>query len=93
MLQLFFASLGVAIGPLLRIALVQLGIGIITFTAITGLLNSLFTSARNAYNGLPGDIAALAQIGGIGEAMGIVAAAVGVRIGMQFAKRFGVLPS
>ena len=93
MIQLFFASLGVAIGPLIRIALVQLGIGLITFTAVTTLVNSLFDGARNAYNGLPGDIAALAQIGGIGQALGIVAAAVGVRIGMQFARRFGVLPA
>lgn len=93
MIQLFLGALGLAIGPLVRVLLVQLGVGVISFVAVTSLINSLFNTARSSFIGLPGDIAAICQIGGIGEAMGIIAAAVAVRVGMQFIKRFGILPS
>lgn len=75
-----------AVGPLAKRVLSALGIGWITFES----LSALITQAREAIIGLwsqAGDVLAIAELAGVGTAIGIILGAVVARIAfVQLAK-------
>lgn len=79
--------------PLVIQVLTGLGIGLITFTGVTSAINLLITNARGSYNSLPNAVLGLAGLAGIGEAFGIITAAILVRMAISFLPKFGRLPS
>jgi hypothetical protein len=88
------AALVVALtGPVVRLVLINLGIGLITFAGVTAAVNTLIENARSSYSNLPADMMQIVSLAGFGDALGIIAAAILIRLSLQFMPRIGVLPS
>lgn len=86
------AFLGAAAAPLTRTVLASLGMGIISFAAVTAALGAALTYAQSAYTGLPAYIFALAGLSGMGEAFGMIAGAMIFRVAFTSLPKLGVLP-
>lgn len=88
-----FGFLALAVRPLVVRIMTFLGVGLLTFTGVSTLVNQLLTNSRQNYNSLPADLLNIAGLAGIGEAFGIIAAAILVRISFSFLPRYGKLPT
>lgn len=75
-------------GPAVKRALASLGIGIVSYAALSAVVAQAIDSARSAYGGITGDLAGLLGLSGIGEAAAILAAALTARVTYAAAKRF-----
>lgn len=73
------------VGPLVLRALTMLGIGIMTFTGVTALVQGLIDLAVNNWASLPSDVLALASIAGVPTCLGIICGAFVARTGMWIA--------
>lgn len=80
-----------AASPIVKRVMASLGLGVVSFAAITTALTSAITMARGYYTGLPEYIFALAGLGGIGEGMGIIAGALVFRAAFSSMSKIGVL--
>lgn len=82
----FFAS---SIGPLVKRALVAIGIGTITYAG----LDTAFAAARDLvvsnYGQMPGNVADLVSLAGVGQAIGIILGAMAARVGMTALSTLG----
>jgi hypothetical protein len=78
-------------GPLVRKALVSLGIGVASYAAIVTALNAALDHAKSAWGGLSGDALSLIQMAGCGEALSIVAGALVARVGLMSLKKLEIL--
>lgn len=87
------AFLAAAVTPLAKRILAGLGLGILSFTAVTTALNAAISLAQGYFTGLPGDIFGLVGLAGIGEGLGIIAGAMVARVAFMTLKRIGVLPT
>jgi Protein of unknown function (DUF2523) len=68
--------LDAAAAPLARKVLAGLGIGVLSFTVIQTLLDTLIGMAQAAYSGITGFAAAIIGLAGFGEAFGIIGGAL-----------------
>ena len=93
MINAFFAILGQLIGPIVRKVLVALGFGIISYAAVKATVDSLIDSAKSNFDALPSSVIAYVSLIGIGDCLGIIAGAISIRLGLQFAEKIGRLPS
>ncbi len=87
------AFLAAAVSPLAKKVLASLGLGILSFTAVTTALNAAIGMAQSYFTGLPSMIFGLAGLAGIGTGMGIIAGAMVARVTFNTLKRIGVLPT
>lgn len=76
-------------GPVVKRALVALGIGVVSYAAMTAALNAALNAAKSAWAGLAGfpEALALVQIAGVNTAASIIAGALVARVAMQSLKR------
>jgi len=81
------------IGAIVTKALSFIGVGVLTYGALTTAFNAALTFTQSHYNGLAPDILALVGLGGFGEAAGIIVGAMAGKIAMQSFKKLGLLPS
>jgi hypothetical protein len=77
------------VGPLVRRALVSLGVGVLSYAAVSVALNAALASAKAAWAGLTGDTLALIQMAGVSTAASILAGALVARVALQFTKKLG----
>lgn len=78
-------------GPVVRKILLSLGIGLVSYAALTTVLNTALSSAKSAFGGMTGDVASLVQLSGAGECLSIIGGAMLARVAMLAVKRFEVL--
>ncbi|MBV7415132.1 DUF2523 domain-containing protein [Aeromonas sp. sif2433] len=77
-------------GPIITRVLIQLGIGIVSYAAVSAAVGALINSAKSSYLGLPSDILAILAMSGANDALGIIAAAITARLALQVTKRFQI---
>lgn len=75
-------------GPIITRVLIQLGIGIVSYAAISTAVASLVNSAKSYYLGLPADVLSILSMSGASDAFGIITAAIMARLSLQVTKRF-----
>ena len=80
------------IGFLARKVLAALGIGVISYAAVTAAFNAAVSFAQTNYNNLAVDIVSLANLGGIGEALGLIVGAITFRLTITTMSKLGVIP-
>lgn len=66
--------------PLAKKVLAALGMGIVSYAAITAALAGVTSAITSAYGAITGDIAAILSLAGFGQAMGIILGAMAARI-------------
>lgn len=89
LLGTFFAN---SSGAIAKRVLTALGMGIVSYAAVATALNTVISNAHNSYSGMTGYIAAFAGLGGIGEALGIITAAMVFRVTVTTMSRLTVIP-
>lgn len=72
--------------------LLSLGIGVISYAAITALIAQLLASAQSLYGGFPAFALQIANLAGFGQAFGIIAGALLFRASFIFINKIGLLP-
>ena len=77
--------------PAVTKILTALGIGIVSYAALTTALTAALSSAKAAWGGLAGDSLALIQMSGASTALSIVSGALIARLSLLSLKRFEVL--
>ena len=78
-------------GPIAKKVMVSLGVGVVSYAAITAALTAVLSSAKSAWGGLGGDALALIEMAGVGVAASIFAGALMARVSMQVLKRFELI--
>lgn len=87
-----FAALLVSlVEPILGRILAALGIGIISYTGFSIVLNQLESAIQNNLNGVGSDVAAILGLAGMGQALGIIFGGFTARIALQAISKLGVL--
>ena len=81
-----------AAAPIVKKVMTSLGLGVVSFAAISTALTAGLDMAQNAYSGLPQNILALCNLGGVGEALGILAGAMVFRVAFTSMDKIGVIP-
>jgi hypothetical protein len=66
--------------PLAKKVLAALGMGIVSYAAISAALAAVTSAITSAYGAITGDIAAILSLAGFGQAMGIILGAMAARI-------------
>jgi hypothetical protein len=74
-------------GPIVTRVLAQLAIGYVTFKGLDIAISALLSSARSAWAGMGGDIAAFVAMSGLNTSVSIIAGAVVARVAMIPLKR------
>ena len=77
------------VGPLAKKILVVLGIGTISYAAMTPLLNSLINHAKTSYGQIGGALAQFLALAGIPEVFGIISGALLARLSFMLLNRLG----
>lgn len=67
-----FAWLLAAIVPIVKRVLAALGVGWVTFTALTSLVDQVKSSVLSSWGAIPADILAIATMSGFGTALGVI---------------------
>jgi hypothetical protein len=78
-------------GPIIKKILLTLGIGLVSYAALSVALNQAINAAKSAWSGMGGDTLALVQLAGVPDAISIIVGAVLARVAMQTVKKFEVL--
>ena len=84
--------LSAAAAPLVRNVLAALGIGILSYAAVTALMAALVAQAHTYWGGMPDMVLALLGLAGMGQGMGIIVGALTFRTGLSALSRYGKLP-
>lgn len=77
-------------GTLAARAMLSLGIGIVSFAALTTLANALIVSMQAYYGDIPTTVLQLIGLGGIGDFLAMITSAVIVRLSLVNLKRFRI---
>jgi hypothetical protein len=78
-------------GPAAAKILAALGVGIVSYAALSTALAAALSAAKSAWGGLTGDALALIQMSGASTALSIVCGAILARLALLAVKRFEVL--
>lgn len=78
-------------GPVVKRIMSALGVGIVSYAALSAALNSALSAAKGAWGGLTGDALGLVQLAGIPDAMSIIAGALIARVSLMVLKRFELI--
>lgn len=90
-MALFGAFLGAIAGPVAKRALLAIGVGVVSYAAVSTVVGQAIASARDAWGLLAGDTLALMQLAGLNTAASILAGAVTARVALQFASHLGFI--
>ena len=78
-------------GPAAAKILAALGLGVVSYAALSAALAAALAAAKSAWGGLAGDSLALIQMSGASSALSIIAGALVARLSLLALKRFEVL--
>ena len=84
----FFVALA---GPVVKKAMTALGIGIVSYAAISTALTSALGAAKSAWSGFGGDSLALLELSGVSTALSIVAGALIARVALMQLKKLELI--
>ena len=85
------AFLTAAAAPIVIRVLGVLGLGILTFTGVSTVINTLLTLAQGYYGGIGGFTANIIGLAGFGEAFAIIGGSLIGAAVLSATKRFGVV--
>jgi hypothetical protein len=85
-LAAWLLSLG---APLAKRVLIALGIGVISYTGYSALVDQVKVAVLAQWGQLGGATLALMSLGGVGEALGIILSAFAARAALMAAERLG----
>ncbi|WP_040011135.1 DUF2523 family protein [Cupriavidus sp. HMR-1] len=77
------------IGPLVRQALVAIGIGLITYAGLDAAVSSALSAAKSSLGGMPAVALALCARGGMFTAFSVIAGGITAGVSMIVVKRLG----
>lgn len=85
----FGTFLAAIAGSLAKRVLTAIGIGIVSYAAMSAALNAALAAAKNAWAGLAGfpEALALVQMAGVSTAASIIAGALVARVALQSLKK------
>lgn len=86
-----WAFLAAASWPLVRKVLVMMGIGVLTYSALTTLVNSIVSNAQSNWGQLTGAALQLSSLGGIPQVLGIITGALVARVTFIAVGKIGVI--
>lgn len=87
-----FASLLVSLaGPLVRKALLSLGVGVVTYVGLQSALTAALNASQNAFGGVAAGPAAILAMSGVFTALGIIAGGIVAGVTMIALKRFQII--
>ncbi|PTQ79700.1 DUF2523 domain-containing protein [Nitrosomonas ureae] len=86
------AFLTSSIGYLAVRALMGLGIGVISYGAISIALELLYTQAQGYYNNVPAFALQVVNLAGFGQGLGIIMGAITFRMTFVLLPKLGVIP-
>lgn len=86
-----FAWLLVAVAPLAKQILVALGIGTITYTGVTALLNVVTSTMAGYFGQIGSEVSGLLALSGIFTSAGIFLGAIASRAALKVVARLGTL--
>lgn len=86
------AFLSAGMGFLAVRAAMGLGIGIISYSGVIALLQTLFIQAQSHYSTFPAFALQIVNLAGFGQALGILTAAITARAAFVFMAKLGVIP-
>ena len=87
----FGAAIATMAGPVVKRALAALGIGVVSYSAVTGAVNSLISASASAFGGLGAIPAAFIAMAGLTQAFSIVAGGLTASVAFSALKRFQIL--
>lgn len=88
-LPLLGAFLATSIGALVRKAMVAIGLGTITYTGLQSAFNGVQASVIANYGALDASALQIADLAGVGQAIGIILGAMAARVGIAVLSHFG----
>lgn len=88
-LPLLGAFLSTSIGALVRKAMVAIGLGTITYAGLQAAFNSVQANVIANYGQLNGASLQIADLAGVGQAIGIILGALAARVGIAVISKFG----
>lgn len=80
------------LGALVRKGFAAIGVGVISYAAISAAFEVALSYTRGQYDSLATDALQLIGLAGIGEALGVIAGAMAFRITFTSGQKLGVLP-
>lgn len=80
------------LGKMAAKVLKSLGIGVLVFAALTNAFNIAVSETKGAYMSIPADTLQLANLAGIGDALGIIVGAMAFKVSFAAGSKIGVLP-
>lgn len=86
---LFGAFLAMSIGPLVKRALVAIGVGTITYTGLQAAFSAAQASVIVAYGAMGAGSLQLANLAGVAQVLGIILGAMGGRIAIIAVNKIG----
>lgn len=77
--------------PIVVRVLTTLGLGVVTYTGFSAVLDMVFGRIQSSFAGLPADIAALCFLSGLPAGMSIILSALAARIALIQVKKIQLL--
>lgn len=77
--------------PAVRQVLLSLGIGLVSYAALSSVLTDLLSQAKSYFSGMPSDLSGLVGLMGGGEILSIVAGGMIARTALAAVKKFGII--
>lgn len=87
----FLPALAAAAGPIAKYVLASLGIGFISYVALTAVTGALIDHVEFTYRSLPASMLQIANLLGVGTAIGIVLGGIVARASYAAITRLGKL--
>lgn len=87
----FAGLLQSAAAPIAKKVLTALGMGVVSYAAISAAMSGVQSAVIGAYGAITGDIAALLSMAGFGQAIGIILGAMVARISYAQLNKLQVL--
>ena len=78
-----------AIGPLVRKALLTLGIGALSYAGVQGIINQLFSAVQLSWGAVGGVTQNVLTMAGVPEAVGIILGAYSAKASFIVLSKFG----
>ncbi len=87
-ISVFLMSL---VGPVVKRILVSLGVGLVSYAAISTAVNALLGSAKSAWGGMSGDVLSLVELSGANTAISIIAGAIVAKVALMAVTKLQLL--
>jgi hypothetical protein len=78
-------------GPAIRKILLSLGIGVVSYAAISTALNASIGAAKSAFTGIGADTLSFLAMAGLPTAISVISGALIAKVGLNVVKKFEVL--